>query len=317
MFDVESDVIHGTNDVIMATLSFGEYVHTAVLKSFFDGYVDVENRLRECMQKHLGDIVEKRNIKWSIDLVDSPSQVIISCFNKAHELKPDIMAIWNMDYDVQKIQEMMEKEGIDPGKALSDPCVPDKYKHFRYKQGPKQKVTASGKVTPIKPAAQWHTVYMPASFYIVDAMCAYKHIRTGKPEEVSYSLDYILNKHIKRGKLKFTEADHLTGLDWHKFMQSKYKFEYVIYNVFDCVSMELLDEQTNDLRLSFPMLAGCSDFENFKSQPRRVVDQLHFYVQEHGYVMGTTSDQMSGDDDDDVIGLDDWIKKDILFHSCE
>jgi hypothetical protein len=116
-----------------------------------------------------------------------------------------------------------------------------------------------------------------------------------------------LNEEIKRGKLRFTEADHLSGLDWHIFMQSKFKFEYVIYNVFDCVSMEMLDEKTKDLCLSLPLMAGCSDFANFKSQPRRVVDELAYFVEARGRIMGTTSDQMAGELDQKTIGLDDWI----------
>ena len=84
----------------------------------------------------------------------------------------------------------------------------------------------------------------------------------------------------------------------------------MIYNGFDCISMEMLDEVTQDLALSMPLLSGCSDFEDFKSQPRRVVDELHFAVQKSQQkVIGTTSDEMTDDFDELTIGLKDWIKK--------
>jgi DNA polymerase elongation subunit (family B) len=329
VFDTETDVVHGDEDIIMATVSFRNRVYTAVQRKFVEGHSNVEPRLQQLLVKYLSavplpnkegkleptNIVETRGIKWEIEIVDSEAQVIMKTIAKQHEWKPDFMAIWNLDFDISKILKGLEKAGIDPKDVFCDERVPARYRSFHYKQGQKQKVTASGKVTPIKPAAQWHTVFCPTSFYIIDAMCAYRHIRNGSAEEPSYSLDAILKKHKLGGKLKFAEADHLSGLAWHQFMQKNYPLEYIIYNVFDCVSMELLDEETKDLSVSMPMMAGSSDFENFKSQPRRVVDELHHFVQTRGFVIGCTSDEMSSDDDLETVGLNDWIKIERFYQS--
>ncbi len=306
-FDIETNVLDGSNDITMATLSFKDRVFTAVDKKFFEGFTDVEARLHEALHKYLGDVVAKRGIKWEVRLVDGPFEVVKACFDKAHEWKPDFVAIWNIDFDLPKCVQAIEKAGKTPAEIFSDPKVPPEFQFYTYKQGPSQKVTASGKVTPIKPAARWHTAFTPASFYLIDAMCAYRHIRNGQQEKQSYKLDDIMNEEIDRGKLNFSEADGLSGLEWHQFMQSKFKFEYVIYNVFDCVGMEMLDESTKDLCLSLPMMSGCSDFQNFKSQPRRVVDELDYFIQARGRVMGTTSDEMATEMDAKTIGLDDWI----------
>jgi len=150
-------------------------------------------------------------------------------------------------------------------------------------------------------------VFCPSSFYFVDAMCAYRQIRTGSAEEPSYSLDAILKKHLGMRKLKIEEGAHLTGIDWHQFMQEKHPLEYIIYNVFDCVSMEMLDEKTKDLRLTMPMMAGCSDFEKFNSQPRRTADALHYFCLQNGKVIGTTSSEMATELDKYTLGLDGWI----------
>lgn len=306
-FDTETDVIHGTDEIIMATISCKERVYTAVQKSFVQGYNDVVNKLQALMMKYIGEYVQRRGIKWVVEVVENEAEVITHTIGRAHEWKPDFLAIWNMDFDIPKTKKALEKAGIDPADVFSDPSVPKSYRFFNYKQGPSQKVTASGKVTPIKPAARWHTVYTPASFYVIDAMCAYRHIRTGKQEQPSYSLDHILQEHLGIRKLKFEEADGKVGLGWHQYMQKHHPLEYIIYNTFDCISMEELDETTKDLQLSLPSMSGCSDFENFKSQPRRVVDELHFFVQQHDRVIGTTSDEMDEDLDDLTIGLKDWI----------
>ena len=214
VYDIETDVVRGTKDIIMATLSMKDRVLTVVQKSFVEGYSNVEERLQQLMEKYIGEHVAKRKIKWELKFVDSESEVVSTIFHRAHEWMPDWLAIWNMDFDIPRSVEALEKAGIDPKSVFSDPSVPEEFKFFRYKQGPKQKVTASGKVDPIKPAARWHTVFCPSSFYVIDAMCAYKHIRNNvEPEEPSYGLDAILKKHELGGKLKFTEADKYTKLE--------------------------------------------------------------------------------------------------------
>lgn len=320
-FDVETDVLHGSEEIMMATLSFGSNVLTVIQKRFLAGQTNIQPRLQQLFQKYLGsfevkkkdgktevvDFIKKRNLNWEVLLVDREADVVCKIFERAHELKPDFLAIWNIDFDIPRVLKALERANLNPADVLSDPSVPQHYRYYKYKQGPKQKVTASGKATPIKPSAQWHTLYCPASFYVIDAMCAYRHIRTGSQEEPSYALDAILAKHIGARKLQFEEANGLSSMEWHQFMQQNHPLEYVIYNVWDCVSMEELDEITNDLRLSLPMFSGCSDFENFKSQPRRLADNLHYFCLANGRVMAATSDEMQGEMDKETVGLDGWI----------
>lgn len=328
--DVETDVINGTKEITMMTISFGKHIFTAVTKSYLEGEIHVKERFDAAVQKYLGDIpevgniIEKRGIKCELKIVENPLEVIREVANKAHELKPDFLAFWNIDYDMTKMLEIFEKYQIEPKDIFSDPLVPRDYRYFRYKRGPKQKKTASGLVTPIKPAAQWHTVFSTSSFYFIDAMCVYKHVRTGKQEEQSYALDAILKRNGLGGKLKFKEADGYEKLAWHEFMQRRFKIEYIVYNIWDCISIEMLDEKTVDMKLTLPMFSGFSDFEDFKSQPRRAVDKLHYFCLENGRVIGTTPPKAKAKDDEDdeddsdaqlsdeemdsmTLGLDGWI----------
>lgn len=307
VFDTETDVVNGTKQVIMASLTMKNICFTVVVREFLKGIANPHERVEAAMNKYLGEYVKKRGIKPELVIVNTELDVIAACMNKAHELKPDFLAIWNIAFDIEKIIEACDRRQVNPADIFSDPSVPKEYRYFKYAKGPTQKVTASGLVTPIKPAAQWHTVYCPASFYIIDAMCAFKHIRIGQPEKQSYSLDFILNDQLGVRKLKFEEAKDFSGLKWHQFMQTTHKIEYIIYNRFDCISMEELDEKTLDLSASLPSMSGCSDFVNFKSQPRRAADNLHYYCLSKGRVIGTTSGEMADEMDDDTVGLDGWI----------
>lgn len=325
-FDTEKDVVNGTNEINMATLSMGSRVFTAVQKSFVEGIADAEGRTRELFKKYLSafeaiqknketgedevifvDVIKERNLEWELVFVDSEIDILIQCFDRAHKWMPDYVSVWNIDFDMPLMLKACERAKLDPKDLFSDPRIPERYRHFKYKQGKKQKKTASGKITPIKPADQWHTVYTPASFYFIDGMCTYRKIRSQKGEEPKYTLDYILQKNLGMRKLKFKEADHVSGIDWHLLMQTRYKLEYIVYNVFDCISMEMLDEQIKDLSLAMPQASGCSDFETFKSQPRRSADALHYFCLERGKVFGSTSDDMTSELDKEVLSLDGWI----------
>jgi hypothetical protein len=312
-FDVETDAAGGTGEIIMATLSYRERVITAIRKSLVAEQIvqgNVEQALRGKLDHYIGEVCNERKVRWEVVLVDRAADIILSCFAKAHEWKPDFIAIWNINFDMPKMLECLEQAGIDPKEVFSDPAVPQAWRHFRYKVGSNRKVTASGKVSPIPPHAQWHTVFCPASFYFIDAMCVYWHLRSQKGKDPSYALDAILRKTFgdRIRKLRFEAARHLAGISWHRFMQQHYPLEYVIYNVFDCVSMELLDEETRDLQLTLPGFAGWSDFCNFNSQPRRLVDRLHYFcLEEKGRVIGTTSDSMRTELDTYVVNPSGWI----------
>jgi hypothetical protein len=212
-----------------------------------------------------------------------------------------------MNYDLPAIVKQLELEGIDPANVFSDPSVPLQYRFYNYKEGPSQKVTAKGKVLPLHPADRWHVASFPASWYVVDAMCLYKRIRIVKGNEPNYSLDGVLGRNLKLGKLNFKEVENLNGLAWHQKMQSDYKPEYLVYNLFDCIGVELLDEKTGDISRAFDVLAGISDYGNFSSNPRRISDDLHFFCRERGLVIATTSDQMQDELDKYVVDMDGWI----------
>lgn len=307
VLDTETDVLYGTGEVIMTTLTMKEVCFTAVVKKFVDGYSDVERQLESMMDEYIGDVVKERGIKAEVVFVDNAFESIKACIMKAHEIKPDFLTFWNMDFDLTKIMEACAKYGFELKDLFSDPSIPEAYRYFKYKRGPDKKVTASGKVTPIKPAQRWHTAFCPSSFYLIDSMCVFRHLRLAKQELQSYSLDFVLG-HLKlKKKLKFKAADDYSGLKWHQFMQKNYPLEYIIYNRFDCIAVELADEKTKDLCSSLPMYSGYSDFQHFRSQPRRIVDDLHFQLLKKGLVMATTSKSMEEEFDKETMGLTGWI----------
>jgi hypothetical protein len=111
------------------------------------------------------------------------------------------------------------------------------------------------------------------------------------------------------GKLKFDAVSHLAGLRWHEVMQQKYKVEYAIYNLFDSLALELLDEKTNDLASNISLFAKHSDYKNFNSNPKRLCDDMHFWHlrQTEPEVIGSSSDDPSDELDKFVVSHADWV----------
>lgn len=334
MAAIDSETSMVTEEIIMLSVTFRERIRLIVVRDFVKNLPDPEAAIRAAAELYIGDILRSRNATIQIEFVNNAGECAKRSIETAHEWKPDFLAAWNMDFDIPKIIEALIKYGYDPNQIFCDPAVPPQFRRvtregtiprnftsikedirnpadflrqFGYRQGKKQKETASGKVTPLAPAEQWHQLDQPASWYMIDPMCVYLRLRIAFGKDQSYALDAILNKHKIKQKLKFEAADHVTGGAWHMFMQENYPAEYCVYNIYDSIAMELLDEKTTDIGRQISSLCGHSEYHRFPSQPRRLCDDLHFFGLARNRVIGSTSDSMEIELDDLVIGLTDHI----------
>lgn len=289
--DTETDMLSDSGEIMMMTHSFGSEVYTAVQERFFKGQINVIQRLHAAFELYLGDVKEERKINWVVEIVPTEIDVVRNCINHAHKHQPDFMVFWNIDFDMTKMLDACKRANVDPKDIFSDPSLPENERHFFYKRGKDKRITQSGVVKTIEPADNWHTAFTPASFYMVCGMAIYRKIRLAKGKE-KYGLDAVLKKNIKRKKLKFKETDHLSAARWHIAMQRDYPIEYVIYNVFDCIGVELLDEATNDVRIAMPSACYISDLSLYPSQPRRLADEAAVELLAENRVWCSTSSEM-------------------------
>lgn len=311
VLDTETDVVNGDgSDPILSSITFKDKAYVAVKRDWIGNIADAEQKIIEHLNKTLAEDVKARDIKFEVQICDSMAEMVYNCIQKAHEWQPDFLTFWNMDYDMTVVCEILLKAGYDLAEVFSDPRVPPEFRYFDYKRGPTTKVKADGKIENLASYDRWHVVTAPCSFQFIDAMCVYRQIRKAKGKAASYSLGYTLETHLKRGKLYFEAGDSAAvpgTIEWHKEMQMNYKFNYIAYNVFDCVGIELLDEKTRDLQTQVSILSGYSEYSVFSSNPKRAADKLHFFCLSVGKVASCVSDQMVDDNDEFVLGMDDWI----------
>ena len=326
--DIETDVSDEQRRILMVTVLMDGKTFTAVTEEFLASIPNPLQAINAAIEKYIPE--HKETYKKTIELVRNEVECVARAFDMLHEWQPDLLAIWNMDYDIPTIMNRLIANDIKPVEIMSDPSVPTDMRICNYKRGQDRFVNTNGKGKPLDPSEQWHTLELTASFYVVDAMCIYRRLRLAKSKESSYKLDSILDKELGIRKLSFSAADHLKDKAWHAFMQTRYPVEYVVYNIFDCISMDLLDKKTTDLTITFPMAAQYSDFSDYKSLPKGISDDFFFdFLNDDAVVLAavgprpeieyvTETIQVEEDDDDPdeekeerktlaTMGLRDWI----------
>lgn len=313
--DIETDMVNRDSDssmdeigdIIMASITFKNKAYVTIAKSFFKDIPTPREKVEKAIDKYLSKFIEERQIKVEIEFANNEYEIVRNVLKKAHEWKPDFISIWNMEFEMNAFISAAKRHDFNLTDLFSDPSIPSKYRKFYWKPGKAQRITASGKFTPVKPHNRWPVLEATASFKFVDSMCAYRHIRLGAPEESSYALDAILAKEKIPEKLRIPEAERFSGADWHFVMQTKHKPEYVAYNIYDCIALELLDEKTKDLSSKLPIFLDCSDVSLFGSQPSRTAEAFHHFCLENNHAIACTSPEMESDLDKVTLPLSGWI----------
>lgn len=322
VLDTERDVVFGTNETIIVTLTMGEKKYIGIVKWWADRIANMEGEINSKFKSLLSkitvsskddkdkrepyDVPAIRGDKLIVFTGERPGDIVAEALRLSHQWMPDFMAIWNMDYDIPHIIAALESAGYDPKAEFSDPSVEPEFQRFWYKQDKLIKETNSKSISK-HPADLWHVVYTTAGYYIIDAMCLFKKIRVASGNEPDYTLDGVLSRHVGTQKLRIPEADQYGGLKWHQVMQKDFPVEYCVYALFDCISVEMLDERTNDIGLTISVLMESSGYDYLPSLPRRVVDVLHNVWEKRGWIPGCVGADITSELDDDVVGLDGWI----------
>ncbi len=307
VMDFETDVIHGSGTIISGSISFKDKAAICYRTDFLDGSDQTIEKINKAFDQYLGDYKTNRNINLEIIPCKTELEVIRQLINKAHLWQPDLVGFWNITFDMEKMLEAFNRYKIDPAEIFSHPMIEPKYRHFYWKKKDPKKETLSGKKKTVNYDLMWHKTRHMAGFFFVDMKNLYAIIRIASGRRESYALNSVLKDELNLTKLNFSMADHLSDLKWHEFMQSNYKIEYMVYNIFDCISVELLDEKNYDASQVMPELLGFSEVNTFDSNPRKLADDLHFYCLENRLIMGSTPEDTSEDDDKLQLDKSGWI----------
>lgn len=313
VLDYETNMYSEDEEIIMGSVTMKDKCITVVDRNWLNWAGDEKADTVDCLEKYLGDIAKERGIDLNetIVFVDSEIEIVQLCFQRLHELMPDVCSIWNITFDIDKTLEACQRAGVPPEDVFCDPNIPEEFRTMYWKKDENNKQKADGSSSTKDPADKWHWMRAPASFQFIDNMCAFRMFRAMEQKMSSYSLDSVLDTVFKGKvrKMKFKEAAHVVenSPDWHRFMQKNYKLEYIAYNLFDCIVMELLDEKAKDISHKLLSYVGITNWARAKSNPTRLCDAYHFFLGKFDRVLCSTSDKMRHVFDDLTLPKTGWI----------
>jgi hypothetical protein len=308
IMDYEWSVDDPEEPIIAGIISMQETVHIAILKEWFGSTAGAEEHIKYLCEKHVGNIIKERNITLKITFHNTSARVVIALMKTAHKLQPDFLAFWNMQADITHILSALKKDDIDPALVFSDPHIPEEYRHFHYYEDPPFKMKSNGERMSKSPSQRWHWVTAPASFTCICGMASFRLIRDREQQRTSYGVDSVMHDYINIGKMKFDEVpSEISGVDWHRVMQKSFKKEYMVYLFGDGVFVEILEEKLKDLSDAILPLSDTSSLSKIKSNPKRLITDLHIDEMDNGNIIGSTGSNMVSELDQFIPSTKDWI----------
>ena len=300
-FDTETSMIErlGKDRLIAASLTHENQVYSYIIEDFFyikkdglwiKGNIEDLEKLRAqvinedvFISKKAKELYKEKNIQYHYKIVKDEMDLIRCFMEQIHKNETDFIGIWNLPFDINAIVKTCEKFHVDPKDIFTHPSLKD-FKNFYFH---KEDSAHNNKHF----SERWSYVSSPSYTKFVDSLCLYAILRIVKGKEVSYKLDYILEKNeISEGKLKFSHIESLDNLlgsaDWHRKMQDEHPYEYIIYNIFDSLSLQILEWINNDIN-TMNILLEDSLIQHLNKQTIRNKDAFYFKCLEIGKVISS------------------------------
>ncbi len=294
VFDIENDVI--TGEITIIGIVTKDRAIVVVLKSFLKNSPNYLDRLTKLYEEHIPDVKFKHSAKLEVVVMDSEINVIKQTFRYANSIGIDILTGWNIIYDFKHISARLLLYNLKLVDIIHYGAISSKFKVFKIKEAPLKKITDSGKEMPV-PVQDAYDVYTSSTNYkIADSMKVHRAIRNNDANiPGGYGLDNILKHHDIEAKLRFDDNDGSKGFEWHYKMSRDKPLEYIIYNIWDCMSILVLDDITEDLSTTMATSSEGSHVDVFSSGPKRLVDAMHYFYKENGYVLGVKANRKKPD----------------------
>lgn len=318
MFDIEVNIENPSNEYVThISMATPEEAFLGVMRERFTRHgpisdYDIIEGIKESYYEEIDDGERIWHSKpREVKLFDCQFDLIEYAFALTHQWDIDFLAIWNMGYDIKKIESIYENQfrTTKMKYLLKDPSLPDDYARYEYKEGRDKIVTkldnGKEKITTFKLHEIWDDVTCSAGYKIIDAMKSFYQLRSQTPDiEGGFSLANVLVKVAKTKKLHNPETDGLTKAEGHVFLSNNRPYYYAAYSMNDSDAMLVLDDTTKDLQLTVPNALGAAPFANMNSLPQRLHVAIAFDMLSNGVIVGTNGIR----EPDPILGIGDgWI----------
>ncbi len=280
--DIETDI--PTQEVILISYVSQGKAFCAIREPWMYKIDDKGNRIKvgleeitQYVKESLSEHIEEHNYEIILSIQPTEIDCIIWMFRQIHKLQTDFIGIWNMDFDIPKIMTAIDKRSkYHPRDIMCDPKLDQELKYINYRQDRNKKAAHF--------TLKWHWLYSACTSQFVDSMGLFSQCRRTAGFRGSYTLDSVLHDFLGLRKLD------IHGEASHPVMQKKYFREYVAYNIFDSMSMDILERKNNDIA-AMHVLAGATPVSSFSRATAKATNETYHYWINRGYVLSACSNE--------------------------
>jgi len=235
--DIETSIEN--KNIILISYTHENKVYTAIAKQYMFETDANGNRvpfdLNEVMR--VAKIEYKKYINqygFTFELFESTNEMDLIKWIMARifENKTDFIGIWNMNFDIPYIINRIKAHGLNPKDIFVHPEVPNDCRTFYYRQD-------NSKVSHM--TLKWHWLTAPGYSQFIDSMGLFSQCRRTSKFRTSYTLDSVLKDYIDTGKKTLGDEGS------HYVMQTQRFKEYILYNMFDVIGLQLLEWKNQDM----------------------------------------------------------------------
>ena len=312
--DIETDAKHiGKKQPNIITVTHENKVYTAILDTFLtvkqpDGSFQRGNLnefiefSKKTLDYHINELLTdhiKKNPKSDLKkrVENNPFEyfyytgstileLVTWIWQQIHKNKTDFLGVWNIDFDIPIILNIIKENNASYEDIMCPPDLNSRFKYVRYQRDEKQVDSIFKK---------WHWLHATSYSQFIDSQNLYSILRTVKGKEISMKLNDILQINDLGGKLTFKdddpETENMSEIDWHRYMQKNESYKYIVYNQFDCISLQLMEWKNNDIS-SMTILGEVSQLCKWTRQTRKVADSFYFNSLELGMVTASPGQNM-------------------------
>lgn len=253
----------------------------------FEGYM--HGKIAEC---------DGLDMRFQLIWYDDELSMIKDFFQKVHSIDPDFCSGWNIEYDIQTMQNRLVrlynkvKDKELPAKKMMAYAMSDeKYMIQR---------NANGKSIDIDPRSYYaigsgkigkridsYTVLDGVNW--IDQMLAYANIHAGSGKQDSYKLDNIANVELGKEKLPFGPGETIRNQLY------KNARRFIEYNIRDVLLLLEIEDKTHDI----DMVQQLSDITATRKdkvfmKSIALTNYVNKYAHEKGLVMRTNKNSRYG-----------------------
>ena len=208
--------------------------------------------------------------KYNIFFYDNELKMINHFFQVVNKLEPDMLAFWNIAFDIPYIIDRLVALGVDPAEIICHKDFPNKQCYFK-----KDKFHYEVKNKTDFFNVSSKTVY-------VDQMINYASIRKGQSELRSNKLTFIAKKEIGDEKLDYSDAGNIKTISYIDYKK------YLLYNIKDVLLQYGIESKTEDMETYYTSsYENITPYEDVFKQTVTLRDYAYMDYLDQGVVQGT------------------------------